>query len=108
MSKFIDAIREQWHGIIKPVKGPISASVSPKQHNAGMVREYEIEVVWRRVVYVEPRHIQPMIDNCVGELREDIYGEIKNRIFRLERAIYEQDHDTAISEMRDIKREIFG
>jgi hypothetical protein len=49
-----------------------------------------------------------MIKNVVREIRDVIYGDLKNRILRLERAIYEQNTDNILVEIRDIIREIWG
>lgn len=67
-----------------------------------------MNTIWRSRVACEPKDLGVAIDSVVRELRDAIYGDIRQRIIRLERAVYEQDRDAILTETRDIVREIFG
>jgi hypothetical protein len=113
MSKFIDKIHAQMTGRKKKVASPIDVSFdkinSPIKGSLSfsLVNEYIVGVEWNRKIACESKDLPAIIDNCVRELKEEIYGDIKNRINRLERNLYEKNYNKAMSEMRDIIREIF-
>lgn len=111
MSQFIDSVKEKITGKRSPIYEPLCVDITTKDDPAKFFRiknEYEIEVSWRRRISCETKDIRPVIDNVVRELREAVYGDLKQQVLRLERAVYEQDREAILSETRDIVREIFG
>jgi len=74
----------------------------------GYITEYKIHFGGAIQVHCKSKDINLMLDNVIRQIREEIYGDIKNRIIRLERAYYMEDDKTVRSELRDINREIFG
>ena len=73
-----------------------------------VANKYRVGVRWGYNVIVENKHLDSIINNCVRELREAIYGDIKNIINRLQRAFYERDADSMEIEIRDLIREVWG
>ena len=111
MSKFIDKIESQLTGKEKIKYSQLHAEFKQIPHDISeycKLKEYVIGIEWKRKIQCEPKVLTLMIENCIRELREEIYGDIKERILRLERAVYEEDNKKAHQEMRDIIRETFG
>lgn len=107
MSKFIDKIRSQLTGVRSARMGPLRASVKVVDSiDYDLNHEYDISVKWGRKVSCRPKDLEPVIDNVIRELREEIYGDIRSRIRRLELAVYEGNEKEMCVEIRDIVREI--
>lgn len=111
MSQFIDAVKSE---MLTGRKANFSPMLTVKKDyketpsNFDDLTEYRIAVEWVQTGHCKRTELAPMIDNVVRALRKAVYGDIEQRIIRLERAIYEQDRDSVLSEIRDITREIFG
>jgi|GEM_PF-3198933 hypothetical protein len=111
MSKFIDAVRAELLHERKVCFSPMLAVKKEYKRptpDYDDLTEYCISVGWVQTGFCKPEELAPMLDNVIRALREAIYGDIKQRAIKLERAIYEQDRDTILSEIRDIMREVFG
>jgi len=113
MTKMIDNVKAEFTGNRKMGMGslrsilitndvPCPLGMSPE------LKEYVAHVEWVAKFYCDPENLQPMLESIIRELREAIYGELKERIIRLERAVYEEDRDKIVMEIRDIIREIYG
>lgn len=111
MSKFIDAVKEQFTGnvsmIFEPLKTTLKDISSTSIEDPRNMREYNIEVRWGSVVECEPRDLSNMLKNFIRELKEVVYGDLRNRIIDLERSLYQHDEEKMRMLMRDILREIF-
>ena len=108
MSNFINTIKAAMTGVRRVAYPLLKITVSDTTPDPLRAQnEYEINVLWSRKVYCKPEHLSFMLSNCVRELREEIYGDLKSRILRLERAVYEQDSPAALREIRDIIREVY-
>ena len=55
---------------------------------------------------LRPKDRENMLKNVYRELQEAVYGHLRDRLLRLERAIYEQDRDKIHMHLRDLFREI--
>lgn len=111
MSQFIDAVKAELLSGRKANFFPMLVVEKEYKSNPGNYSElieYRIAVKWEQTGHCERTELAPMLDNAVRVLREAVYGDIKQMIIRLERAIYEQDRVAVLSEIRDITREIFG
>ena len=110
MSEFIDAVKAELTGRRNVVYKPLSVSIEPIHsiETPMMLQEYKIGVEWMVKASCDPKDIPPLIDGALRELREAIYGNIRDRINRLERAVYKQDNKAILSETRDIIKEIYG
>lgn len=109
MSKFIDGIKAQATGIKKDINTPLQVEVRDVSliPNVEFTNEYEIGVKWIYKTSCKPDDLLRQVELCACELREDIYGDLRKRIIRLERMICEHNFDAAMMEMRDINKEIF-
>lgn len=114
MSKFIDKIEAQLTGRNNAVYGPIKTELLTTEisidsfniDNPLITREYKIGVGWYQKVSCRPEDLKHVLKNVVSELTEEIYGDLRNRIIRLERAMYEYDINKMRMVIRDIIREI--
>ena len=113
MSKFIEKIE---HRATEQVKAEYSRLKYKDSLNVDVVKtfdehkrlyEYDFSVKFGKKMYCRTQDINVMYDNIIHELKEEIYGDIRNRILRLERAIYGQDNDRALMEIRGIIQEVF-
>lgn len=107
MSKFIDAVTAELTGNRRAVLGPLTVV----QHwsdvfNPAMTYEYDIGVTWKVRTHCEKAALQHVTRNVLRHLREDVYGEFRDRILRLERAVYEHDREKILMETRDLVREV--
>ena len=104
--------------LIESIKADLTGKRIASKHNLikadievmepGYITEYKIHFGGVIQVHCKPKDINLMLDNVIRQIREEIYGDIKNRIIRLERAYYMEDDKTIRSELRDINKEIFG
>ncbi len=109
MSAFIDKIEECLTGRNRAVFGPITTEVDTAVTDAlGQIPEYLFEVRWGRRVSCRTEDFDTVFKNVIRELREAIYGELRGRLIRLERAVYECDERAVRMEIRDIMSEVFG
>lgn len=110
MSQFIDAVKMELLSGRKAKTYPMMTVKKEHKNHSGYseLTEYRISVEWAQTGHCEYSEMTHMLNNVVRSLRKAVYGDIEQHIIRLERAIYEQDRDAALSEMQDIMREIFG
>lgn len=111
MSRFIDAIRASKTGRRAAILEPLSCGickVEPILDVFQTTEEYEFKVEWMVRAFCQHNDFDAMMENIHRQLKEAVYGEFRNRILRLERAIYEQDREKVLMETRDIVREIMG
>jgi hypothetical protein len=109
MSSFIDAIIMQLTGNVKiGYKTPLKVGVEIETNLKTLLNEYNINVTWNRKCFCEKHDIEDLFKNVIRELRNNIYGDLYQKIMRLERYIYTQEDVKAKMEIRDIVHEIFG
>jgi hypothetical protein len=111
MSKFIDAVTAELGYRKKHILPPLTVTKEFREDSPMLVdslSEYKIEVRWKVTGYCKPNELHIVQENVIRELREVVYGDFKDRIIRLERAVYERDDKVAQMEIRDILREVFG
>jgi hypothetical protein len=112
MSEFIKHIKSQ---IIERRDRPqrwtplhVSARIVDEPYSVNVQKLYEIKVEWITRGYCEPRHFDIYLDNVIRELREAVYGELREKLFKLERAIYEQEMEQALTAINAVMREVEG
>jgi hypothetical protein len=110
MSRFIDNVQAQFTGQKRVKKTPLSVSIEDVSviEMPVLQKEYEIGVTYKRRIWCEHKDLPRMMDNLIRDLRHEIYADIKNRVSRLERAVYANDEEKIMPEIRDIIREVFG
>jgi hypothetical protein len=113
MSKFIDAVKaEVLYGYDKLSRQKIPALKiteeinKPLLHN--IMRRYSIGVGYKWVLEVRPEDVPFMKDNIIRELRDLVYGDFREKLLKLERAVYEQEYLEAQELIRDLFRETYG
>jgi hypothetical protein len=109
MSRFIEAIRHRMTGRKFPLLEPLSVVMNRRKdgeqleaHDFRTADEFEYEVAWRVRVKCEQPEANLIGNSVLRELREAVYGDLRDRIIRLERAVYEQDRERILMETRDI------
>jgi hypothetical protein len=110
MSKAIDAIQAEWTGKAGEFYPGLRAMIERKDIQSQEypeVREYKIGFDWRFLITCEPRRLEDAIKNAQGQLKEFIYGDLRDRILQLERHILDQEYMKAEDEMTEILREVF-
>ena len=110
MSKLIDSIKGDLTGKKYPSHRLIHATIERSKDpiTYDLLNEYQITFGGKILAKCKPEARQGMLENVVRQIREEIYGDLKNRIIKLERAYYEEDNKTFMEQIRDINREIFG
>jgi hypothetical protein len=109
MSRFLDAIRAGRTGRRAAILEPLSCGVRKVESRLDpfqTTEEYEFKVEWRARAFCQQQDFDGMMKNIYRELQEVVYGDLRERILRLERAIYEQDRAKVLVATRDIMREI--
>ncbi len=110
MSKITDGIKAKLTGkrkVILPKTMAVEKNIRVTHDRFSY--EYRVGIEWGFKAFLDNTiHVDAVIDNCARQFREDMYGDIRNRILALERAVLEDDRDMALTQMRDIMREIFG
>lgn len=113
MSKFIDSIKAELTGRVRPKYGPLHTVIEevPKPEDPHAQVEMTIRVIWKMKCYYsleEPGVKKHLIDMAVRALRDEIFSDIRYRVRLLEQAIYEDDRDAMLSVARDLARETYG
>jgi hypothetical protein len=118
MSKFIDAIQEQMTGRLRDKCTPFSfeplraaewiVPANPDSPPYNRQGEYKFKVIYEMSAFATSREVPYLRANFIRQLREAIYGDMKQNLIRLERAIYERDTEAAEREIRDMLKEMFG
>ena len=55
------------------------------------LNKYEIKVAWETHFFCETGNLHHAIDNSLRQLNEAVYGEFRQDLIELERAVYEWD-----------------
>lgn len=71
------------------------------------IDEYKIGLFWGISGACSEKDLPAMIKNCSRTLKEEIYGDFKERLLKLEHHVYRGDHDDAAEEIRSILSEVF-
>ena len=109
MSKFIDQVKAELLTGRKSIYLPLEVSQTfDPSINDDRLSEYKVSVGWIVKCYCKQNEIPVMQESVIRELREAVYGDLYQRIIRLERAIYDRNDKLAQMEMRDIVKEIYG
>ena len=112
MSKVIDNIRGDLTGkrFASTYGRLIGATIDAdyKKLSSQELVEYEIIFGGKIITKCRTEDRYNMLNNVVRQIREELYGDIKNRIINLERAFYEENYQEVQSQLRDIMKEIFG
>jgi len=109
MSKFINAIQTQLLGQ-RPIYPSLSVS-TVKEFEAvsyDTLAKYLISVSFEQIITCRPEELSYAKDNVVKELREIIYGEFRDNILQLERAVYARDEKVIFQKIGDIMQEVFN
>lgn len=110
MSKFISNVRDKFLHWQKPapIITPLTTSIEDitTTYPYIVLNRYEIGVDWKYIIDCLPEDLQKAKENCIRELCEAVYGDLRGNILRLERAIYEWDRDKMIEEIQKIREEI--
>lgn len=109
MSKFLDAVELKLTGK-QEVPGFSQLHVTKKHDkNYGLLLdEYRLSVLYSQSGFCKKEDLPHMQKLFIHTLRHKVYGDIEDLFFRLERAVYEQDAETAQSVIRDMRTELFG
>lgn len=111
MSKIIDNIRAEILSGRNPNYNSImniETEFNEIPDSFGVLYGYKILVEWKQNGYCEPKDLNCLVENFARTLRKEIYGEIESNILRLEKAVYEQDREGIMANIRDIRKEVFG
>lgn len=113
MSKLIDNIRAEITGRREAKKrSPLLAvtmATEKMDWKIPALTEYKVYVVFgARFACENQNDVNMAIESIIRLLREEIYCDVKNRLFRLEKAVTEDKRDKILMEMRDIIKEIYG
>lgn len=110
MSKFIDAVTAELTGNRYPVLEHMTIvqkwSDDATAFNSAMTYEYDIGVTWKVRTHCDKAALQHVTRNVLRQLREAVYGEFRDRVLRLERAVWEHDREKILMETRDLVREV--
>ena len=71
------------------------------------LKKYKIGVGFWIETYCSEEDLRPMTENVIREIKEIIYGDVRERFIQLERTIYNQDMQKTRIEVRDLMKEIF-
>ncbi len=113
MSKLLDYIEGKWtgkHVLPDPTFEHIDATLrmEPNPIPYSLLREYVFETKFVIRTQCDKRDFKPMTKNVIEQARQMIYGEFRNRLFELERALYERDIRKMESAIRDLKTLTMG
>ena len=108
MSRFIEAVEAKLTGKEEVIYPPLKVSFTEGHGPVwpDRLKQYEIGVRWTVYVRCDPERLDSVMTNVTRELREVVYGSFRDRIIRLERAMYEYDLETMYREVRDLLREV--
>ena len=70
--------------------------------------QYDIGVEWKVRTHCKPEDLQSVASNVVRQLREDVYGEFRQKVLLAQRSFYERDMRTLEQHLRDLLRMIQG
>lgn len=109
MSKFLDAVEAKITGRktapMWPLE-PVSVTQNVKEIAFTLSNQYDIGVHWKVRVTCAPDDLQNMLRNVKQQLRMAIYGEFREVLLRLERALYENDRKSALHELTEAFKKI--
>ena len=112
MSKLIDNIKVEMTGSRKPGASPllsVSMAVEKLDYKIPVLTEYRVYVNFGARFACESQvEVNMAIESVIRALREELYSDIKDRIFRLEKVVIEGERQKILMELRDIIREIYG
>ena len=112
MSRFIENVQAQLTGRVKaapPERLTVGVrAIEPFATDIRTLQEYRIGVAWEAKMFIAPKDVDQALTNVVAELRHAVYGDFKNRVLMLQRAILEEERDKALMHCRDLIREIYG
>ncbi len=116
MSKLIENIKAELTGNKKSLLPPlikvresIQESDIPRTSVFDIGYEYKVGIEWGFKAFLEnSKMAEEAVENCAKSFRESMYGDIREQVLALERAVLENDRNEALKQMRDIMREIFG
>lgn len=109
MSRFLEALRMELTGREKASLEPLSVTVTKDPMHVLDIRtmqECVFAVEWKVKAFCAAKDRENLLKNVYRELQEAVYGHMRDRLLRLERAFYEQDSDRVKMELRDLFREI--
>jgi hypothetical protein len=114
MSKFIDAVKALATGREWRVFDPLSLKISRVDDpiNQDLMvhsgREYLIGVRWEVAIKCKPEALSSAQANVMRQLREAVYGDLREHVLKLERALLEWDQRTMEKEIKALLEETFG
>jgi len=68
--------------------------------------EYEAFIDWGMKFYCDDRNLKFIIENIARQLNKDIYGELQDLLFELERNIYKNNRRDSEKLVREILNKI--
>jgi hypothetical protein len=112
MSKFLNNLTT--HDLHKVKLSPMGLKGSTSYNiedlapgiTTGMLHSYVISVNWTMYAECLPQNLPEVEKNIHHQLQNEIYGDLRERIYKLERAMYARDIDAMESALRDIKKEV--
>ena len=107
MSKFIDAIEAK---ILERKVFPNTYTLLDVTKEVTEISpigyEYRVGVTYGARITCMPNELPYAVGNIVKQLKNDIYGTLRDDCIRLERCLLNRDFDAALSALRDIETEI--
>jgi hypothetical protein len=112
MSKFIDEVQARITGQAR-MREPLRFDALEAERNLKQVPfspavACNIGVVWGRSFTCRSSDVGEATQTVIRELRRAVYGDLYPMMFRLERAVFEGEHDAAMEALREMRREIEG
>lgn len=115
MSKFLDAVTSELTGQRAPKPfwfEPLSTRLTTALVDPQYLEEIKFEVKYTMTQYCDPslpsEAKSELMRSFMSQLREAVYGDLREHVIELQRAMYEYDHKAMYDKVNDIMREICG
>ena len=111
MSKFLDAIECEMTGrrfAEKPRMLSVESEVCPYPYDYARAElcEYRVRLVYGSLVVCKPDAVAQAKRNILDSLKDEIYGEFKQKLYALERASFDMDEHKIQTLIGDLLTEI--
>jgi hypothetical protein len=111
MGKFIDAVQARLNHhkdhIYRERFVPLSVSCNKIEDNRVYeLTPYTIDVLWRRDLFILPQDLAQAKANFILELRDVVYGEIRDLALAVERSVLERDDRATFAAVAALLEEV--
>lgn len=107
MSKMLDRIKGHFTGERKAVSQPLKIETFREYNVLECKDRYRLEATLSQDYWVSDKiNVTDVYENFIRLLKEELYGDIRNDLIRLERSLIEEDFEECRKICRDMFREI--